>query len=91
MSRLVDIRLVRDRDGVWRGGSADAEVRIEADRYCVDCACASVIDGEYGGDHVFDVKCNLTRYPRRSVGGGPPPDWCPLRRGPAVVVLAEGA
>jgi hypothetical protein len=31
MSRIVDVRLVRDRDGVWRVSSADARVVFASD------------------------------------------------------------
>jgi hypothetical protein len=80
--RLVDVRLVRDRDGVWRGKSGDAEPQVFAVSSCRNCPMCD--------DESF---CAAAAHRRFDHGEGwpheAPPSWCPLKTGPAVVMLAE--
>lgn len=81
MSRLVDLRLVRGRDGAWRGKSPDADPHVWEVTECSDCPLRT--DG---------WCCRPAAY-RPIIGDGwqpdIAPDWCPLRQGPTVVMLAE--
>jgi hypothetical protein len=83
MSRLVDIRLVRDRNGTWRAKSGDAEPQVVAVSECEECPYWR--DNEH-----YPSVCNHDDAPPRAFTYLKPPSWCPLRRGPAVVMLAEG-
>ena len=77
MTRLVDVRLVRGRDGTWRASSGDAEPQVWGVSCCAECPMAR-------GPGVC-----LAAAARRleAMHRAPPPSWCPLRSGPTVVVL----
>jgi hypothetical protein len=90
--RLIDVRLVRGRDGVWRAMSADTAVHTTNIISCVGCPfnggrCRHPNAPPPPGNSLaaaFDKA-----YANGGAGKPVPPAWCPLRRGPAVVMLAE--
>jgi hypothetical protein len=78
--RLIDVRLVRDRDGVWRAKSGDAQPSVTQARGCSSCP---LNERRPFGDWCKLLNCCTSyKFDAR-------PYDCPLRRGPAVVMLAE--
>lgn len=77
MKNIVDIRVLRGRDGGLEARSPDGPVSVEAVTGCSDCS--QLQDGDFmrcsaGGKPDYD---NLDEAPEE----------CPLRDGPLVLVL----
>ncbi len=65
-------------------GPGDLSVsHVERVKRCWDCSFY-FDDDHYGAD-----ECGITNLQLDVDGGGPPPAWCPLRRGVALVQLEE--